>query len=169
MGTKQGTSQPKAKKNELTLEAAGTLLLAAGAAWLLRTNAAGGRWEQVYDPLGRWQLSVAVAALPVIVLLGAMAVLRMKAHMAAVLGLVTALAVAIAIYHMPVRLALTTAAYGAGYGLFPICWIILPVIFLYQLTVKTGRFDDAAGEPDEYYRRRAAATAADCVCAGRVF
>ena len=41
---------------------------------------------------------------------------------------------------MPVRLALTSAAYGAGYGVFPICWIILPVIFLYQLTVKTGRF-----------------------------
>jgi lactate permease len=41
---------------------------------------------------------------------------------------------------MPVRLALTSAAYGAGYGVFPICWIILPVIFLYNLTVKTGRF-----------------------------
>ena len=41
---------------------------------------------------------------------------------------------------MPIRLALTAAAYGAGYGVFPICWIILPVIFLYDLTVKTGTF-----------------------------
>jgi hypothetical protein len=49
--------------------------------------------------------------------------------------------VAIAVFHMPVRLALTSAAYGAGYGVFPICWIILPVIFLYQLTVKTGHFE----------------------------
>jgi lactate permease len=76
----------------------------------------------------------------VVVLLGAMAVLRIKAHVAAVIGLLTALAVAVAVFHMPVRLALTTTAYGAGYGIFPICWIILPVIFLYQLTVETGRF-----------------------------
>ena len=92
-------------------------------------------------PTGHWQLSTLVAALPVLVLLGAMAVLRLKAHVAAVLGLGTALAVAIAVFHMPVRLALTSAAYGAGYGVFPICWIILPVIFLYQLTVKTGHFE----------------------------
>lgn len=142
MATNQRTSQPTIKKNELTLEAAGTLLLAAGAAWLLRTNAAGGRWEQVYDPLGHWQLSVAVAAVPVILLLGAMAVLRMKAHKAAVLGLAAALMVALAVFHMPLRLALTTVAYGAGYGIFPICWIIIPVIFLYQLTVRTGRFEE---------------------------
>ena len=41
---------------------------------------------------------------------------------------------------MPLRLALTTTAFGAANGLFPICWIILPVIFLYQLTIQTGRF-----------------------------
>jgi len=82
-----------------------------------------------------------VAALPVVVLLGAMAVLRLKAHVAAVIGLGMALAVAIAVFHMPMRLALTTTVYGAGYGIFPICWIIVPVIFLYQLTVKTGQFE----------------------------
>lgn len=141
MGTNQGTSQPTIRKNELALEAAGTLLLAAGAAWLLKTNPAGGRWEQVYDPLGRWQLSTLVAALPVILLLGAMAVVRMKAHKAALLGLAAALVVAMAVFHMPLRLALTTTAYGAGYGIFPVCWIIIPVIFLYQLTVRTGRFE----------------------------
>lgn len=120
---------------------AGILALVAGGIYLFKTNAATGKWAQVYDPTGHWGLSTAVAALPVVVLLGAIALLRMKAHRAAVVGLVTALAVAIAVFHMPVRLALTTAAYGAGYGLFPVCWIVLPVIFLYHLTVLTGRFE----------------------------
>ncbi|MDR3751811.1 MAG: L-lactate permease [Terracidiphilus sp.] len=119
----------------------GILVLALGAAYLLKTNPSAGRWEQAYDPTGHWWLSTMVASLPVILLLGAMAVLRLKAHVAALLGLTTALAVAIVVFHMPVRLALTTTVYGAGYGIFPICWIIVPVIFLYQLTVKTGRFE----------------------------
>lgn len=118
----------------------GMLALVAGAVYLLKTNLATGRWQQSYNPTGRWWLSTILAALPVIVLLGAMAILRLKAHVSAVIGLATALLIAIAAYHMPVRLALTTTVYGAGYGLFPICWIILPVIFLYQLTVKTGWF-----------------------------
>ena len=118
-----------------------TLILAAAATiYLFKTNPASGLWAQGYDPMGRWWFSTMFAALPVIVLLGAMAILRLKAHVAAVAGLLTALLVATAIFHMPIRLALTSAAYGAGYGVFPICWIILPVIFLYQLTVKTGRF-----------------------------
>jgi lactate permease len=120
--------------------AAVSLVLIAGAVYLFRTNPATGKWAQVYDPTGHWWLSTMLAALSVVVLLGAMAVLRIKAHVAAVIGLLTALAVAVAVFHMPVRLALTTTAYGAGYGIFPICWIILPVIFLYQLTVETGRF-----------------------------
>jgi lactate permease len=120
--------------------AAVSLVLIAGAVYLFRTNPATGKWAQVYDPTGHWWLSTMLAALPVVVLLGAMAVLRIKAHVAAVIGLLTALPVAVAVFHMPVRLALTTTAYGAGYGIFPICWIILPVIFLYQLTVETGRF-----------------------------
>jgi lactate permease len=118
----------------------GILAIAGSAVYLLKTNPTTGTWAQAYDPAGVWWLSTIFAALPVLVLLGAMAIFRLKAHWAAVIGLATALTIAIAVYHMPVRLALTTTAYGAGYGLFPICWIILPVIFLYQLTVKTGRF-----------------------------
>jgi lactate permease len=125
----------------LAFVAIGILVLVLGAFYLFKTNPATGRWAQGYDPTGHWWLSTIFAALPVIVLLGAMAVFRLKAHVAAVAGLLTALAVAIAVFHMPIRLALTTTAYGAGYGIFPICWIILPVIFLYQLTVKTGRFE----------------------------
>ena len=120
--------------------AAGIVALVAGATYLLKTNPHSGSWLQEYDPTGHWWLSTLLAAMPVVVLLCAMAIFRLKAHIAAVIGLLTALTVAIAVYHMPVRLALTTTAYGAGYGLFPICWIILPVIFLYQLTVRTGRF-----------------------------
>jgi lactate permease len=118
----------------------GVALFTAGAAYLLATNPAKGHWAQGYNPLGHWQISTAVAALPIVVLLGTMALLRVKAHVAACAGLLTALAVAMVAFHMPVRLALTAAIYGAGYGLFPICWIILPVIFLYDLTLKAGTF-----------------------------
>jgi lactate permease len=69
-----------------------------------------------------------------------MAGLRIKGHIAALAGLATALAIALIIFHMPVRLAFLATGYGAAYGLFPICWIIVPVLFLYQLTVRSGRF-----------------------------
>jgi lactate permease len=124
----------------LTLEAITLLALLLGVVYLFATNSAGVHWLQGYNPAGLWQLSTLIAALPVVVLLGAMAVLRVKAHIAAIAGLVTALIAAIVLFHMPARLAFTAAAYGAGYGFFPICWIILPVIFLYDLTVQTGRF-----------------------------
>lgn len=129
----------------VTLMIVGILAAVSGAVYLLKTNPQTGLWQQAYDPTGHWWLSTLFAALPVVVLLGAMAILHLKAHTAAVIGLLTALTIAIAVYHMPVRIALTTTAYGAGYGLFPICWIILPVIFLYQLTVKTGRFTALQG------------------------
>ena len=97
-------------------------------------------WAQGYDPLGHWWLSTICAALPVIVLLGTLAIFRMKAHYSAFLGLVTALVIACGLFHMPVKTASITAIYGACYGLFPIGWIILNVIFLYRMTLATGRF-----------------------------
>ena len=100
----------------------------------------GSPWQQNYDPTGHWWLSTLIAALPIVVLLGTLALLHIKAHYAALLGLATALATAVLVFHMPGRLAATTAVYGAGYGLFPIGWIILNVIFMYQLTVESGRF-----------------------------
>jgi lactate permease len=95
-------------------------------------------WAQVYDPLGQPVLSTLASALPVVVLLGALGVLRWRAHTAALAGLATALLVAIAIFGMPASIALSTAAYGAAYGLLPIGWIVLNVIFLYQLTEQRG-------------------------------
>ena len=97
-------------------------------------------WAQNYDPTGSWWLSTLIAALPIVVLLGTLALLHIKAHFAALLGLATGLATAVFVFHMPARLAATTAVYGAGYGLFPIGWIILNVIFLYRMTLQTGRF-----------------------------
>jgi lactate permease len=97
-------------------------------------------WNQVYDPLGHWWLSTIIAALPVVVLLGALALLRMKAHYAALLGLVASLAVALFVFKMPTGMGLRTALFGLLYGAFPIGWIILNVIFMYDMNCATGRF-----------------------------
>jgi lactate permease len=97
-------------------------------------------WTQTYDPFLNPLLSTLVAALPVVVLLSAIAWLKIRIHYAALLGLGVALAVALGAYHMPAGPALTSALFGAAYGLFPIGWIILNLIFLYQLTVDRGLF-----------------------------
>lgn len=100
------------------------------------------QWTQVYAPiLGDRLLSAAVAALPVVVLLGLLAFSRIQAHVAALLGLVTALMVAVLAYGMPIPLAGMAAVHGALYGLLPIGWIVLNAIFIYDLTVTSGDFD----------------------------
>ena len=120
------------------------ILMALGAATLLALAWAGSTsatpWPQRYDPLGHWWLSTICAALPVLVLLGTLALFRMRAHYSASLGLITAILVASGLFHMPIKMASITAIYGACYGLFPIGWIILNVIFMYRMTCETGRF-----------------------------
>ena len=98
-------------------------------------------WSQVYDPLGNAWLSTVVAALPIVVLLGSLAFFHVKAHYAAILGLIVALAVAVIVYGMPAEMAGKSALYGALFGLLPIGWIVLNVIFMYQLTNEAGLFD----------------------------
>ncbi|MFA6471443.1 MAG: L-lactate permease [Candidatus Latescibacterota bacterium] len=99
-------------------------------------------WYQNYTPiLHNLAFSALVAALPVIVLLGLLACCRAKAHVAALFGLACSLLIAIVIYRMPTPLALMAAANGAAYGLFPIGWIVLCAIFIYDITVKTGKFE----------------------------
>jgi lactate permease len=98
-------------------------------------------WSQQYDPFGNLIASALVAAIPVVVLLGLLGLLQVRAYVAALCGLASALVVAIGVFHMPVVLAASAAAYGAAYGLFPIGWIVLNAIFIYDITVKTGKFE----------------------------
>src|SRR4030042_3081815 len=97
-------------------------------------------WQQAYDPLGNGLLSALVAGIPIIVLLGTLAFLKLKAHQAALLGLVASLIIAVGIFRMPVDKAGAVTIFGAAYGLFPIGWIILNVIFLYNLVNERGHF-----------------------------
>ena len=97
-------------------------------------------WQQVYDPLNSAVLSTLFAAIPVVVLLGGLAFLHISAHMAAIYGLVSALLIAIFVFGMPSTMALSTAGFGALFGLLPIGWIVLNIIFLYQLTKDKGYF-----------------------------
>lgn len=98
-------------------------------------------WTQAYYPLGNLYLSAVVAAIPVVVLLGALAFFHVKAHIAALLGLGSALLIALFLYGMPAKLAFGAALNGAAYGLFPIGWIVLNAIFVYDITVHTGKFE----------------------------
>jgi lactate permease len=98
-------------------------------------------WPQRYDPLGSPLLSTAVAALPVVALLGSLAWLRLRAPLAALVGLLTGLLIAVLLLAMPAGMAAASAVYGAAYGLFPIGWIVLNVIFLYQLVEGRGLLD----------------------------
>src|SRR6476619_2761132 len=96
-------------------------------------------WQQNYDPL-HGPLSTLAAALPLVILLGLLAMRRVPAHMAALAGLAAAIAVAIGIIGMPAPMAGRAALLGVAYGLLPIGWIVLNVMFLYRLTEARGVF-----------------------------
>src|SRR5881227_1871631 len=99
-------------------------------------------WTQVYSPVGGSVFgSALVAAIPVVVLLGLLAFLHVRAHRAALVGLATAMAIAILVYGMPAKMALAAAADGAAFGLLPIGWIVFGAIFVYDVTVKSGDFE----------------------------
>lgn len=102
-------------------------------------------WFQNYDPLHNAALSTLVAALPIILLLGSIAFLRIRIHLAALLGLFLAVGIAWGVYGMPAKAAAASTIFGAAYGLFPIGWIILNLIFFYQLTVNKGLFEILRG------------------------
>ncbi|MGE0607714.1 MAG: L-lactate permease [Pirellulales bacterium] len=99
-----------------------------------------GTWVQVYDPLGSPWLSTALAAAPIVVLLGLL-VAGWSAHRSALAGLLLALATAVWGFGMPGNAALAAAGYGAGFGLLPIGWIVVAAVFLYHLTVRSGQFE----------------------------
>ena len=97
-------------------------------------------WSQVYNPLGNTILSTLVCAIPVIVLLGGLGIFHIRAHYAAIAGLVAAVAIALFVIGMPAELAAGASFYGALFATTTICWIILNLIFLYRMTLKAGLF-----------------------------
>jgi lactate permease len=97
-------------------------------------------WQQVYNPFGNMVISTLLAAVPVVVMLVALGFLHIKAHIAAGLGLLAAVLVAVFAYGMPASMAGTAAMYGGFTGLLPIGWIVLNIIFLQQLAEQNGSF-----------------------------
>lgn len=98
-------------------------------------------WQQSYTVFGQTVMaSAAVAAFPIVVVLLVLGVLRKPAWIAGLCGLGASLLVALACYKMPAPLALSAAAYGAAFGLFPICWIVFWAIALFRITMVTGKF-----------------------------
>ena len=97
-------------------------------------------WSQIYDPLGSPLLSTLVAAIPIVVLLAALAFFHIQAHLAAGLALLAGGVVACTVFGMPASMAGKAAAYGIASGLFPIGWIVLNIIFLHRLTTQNGFF-----------------------------
>lgn len=98
-------------------------------------------WVQNINPTGSTGLSALLATLPILFLFYALAVKRMKGHHAGLITLLIANVVAIAAFKMPASFSLVSTGYGMIYGLFPIGWIIITAVFLYNITVKTGQFE----------------------------
>src|SRR5256885_4952368 len=98
-------------------------------------------WTEVYDPLHNWILSTLVAALPILVLFGLLAGLRVKPHWCAIAGAGTAVLVAVSVFGMPVSLAGMSFLYGVGFGVLKIAWIVLAAVYLYDISVFTGQFE----------------------------
>jgi lactate permease len=98
-------------------------------------------WDQVYNPFGNTAISTIAAAIPVVTLLVLIASGKVKVHIAAITALVLANLVAIFLFTMPANMAIRASLLGVVSGFFPIGWIVLNVIFMYQLTVTAGRFE----------------------------
>ncbi len=98
-------------------------------------------WTQIYDPFGRWWLSTLVAALPILVLFGLLAGLKVKPHLCAIAGALTAGGVAVLFFKMPITLAAMSFGYGVAFGLLKIAWIVLAAVYLYDISVETGQFE----------------------------
>jgi lactate permease len=98
-------------------------------------------WDQVYNPFHNTALSTIAAAIPVVTLLVLIASGKVQVHLAAITALVVANLVAIFLFTMPANMAIRASLLGVVAGFFPIGWIVLNVIFMYQLTVTAGRFE----------------------------
>ncbi len=99
------------------------------------------QWTQIYDPFGHGWLSTLVAALPIIILFGLLAGLKVKPHWCAIAGASTAVVVAIIFFKMPPALAAVSFGYGVAFGVLKIAWIVLAAVYLYDISVETGQFE----------------------------
>src|SRR5674476_202299 len=98
-------------------------------------------WNQIYNPLNNAALSTIAAAIPVVTLLVLIASGKVKAHIAAIIAVILTNLIAIFIFTMPAGMSIRASLLGIVAGFFPIGWIVLNVIFLYQITVATGQFE----------------------------
>ncbi len=99
------------------------------------------KWTQIYDPLGQIGLSALIAAIPLFILLYMLGVRRSKGHHAAFLGVASAVVISIAVWGMPAGLALSATLNGMLVGIFPIVWIVVTAIWVYNMTVESGEFE----------------------------
>ena len=98
-------------------------------------------WKQVIDPFNNIALSALVAVVPILFIFWALIIKKMKGYKASLIATAIAILIAIFVYGMPVNLALLSTANGALYGLFPIGWIVITAVFLFNITVKSGQFE----------------------------
>jgi lactate permease len=99
------------------------------------------KWIQQIDPVSGIAISAFLAAIPVLFIFWALIIKRMKGYKASLLTAAISIIVAVVIYRMPVKLALLSALNGVLYGIFPICWILIGAVFLYNITVRSGQFE----------------------------
>lgn len=99
------------------------------------------KWNQIIDPFNNIALSALVAVLPILFIFWALIIKKMKGYKASLFAIAIAIIIAIVVYKMPVKLALLSTANGALYGLFPICWIVITAVFLFNITVESGQFE----------------------------
>lgn len=98
-------------------------------------------WDQAVNPLNNVALSALIATVPILFFFWALAIKRMKGHIAGLITVTLAILVAVIGYGMPADIALLSTGFGMLFGIFPIAWIVLTAVFLYNITVKTGQFE----------------------------
>jgi lactate permease len=98
-------------------------------------------WRQVIDPFNNISISALVAVVPIIFIFWALIIKKMKGYQASLIAVMIAFLIAIFVYGMPVKLAVLSSLHGALYGLFPICWIVITAVYLFNITVKSGQLE----------------------------
>ena len=98
-------------------------------------------WTQVYDPVGGAVVSALLAAIPLFSLFYMLAVRRAKGHYASLVAVALSFILAVAVWGMPFGTAVGALSYGVAFGLFPIIWIVVTAVWVYNMTVESGEFE----------------------------